>query len=130
MAGLADSRVKAVVAVSPPLRLLFEPSSADRLEAKLLLVSGSRDWVVPSVPEAIRPMSETGAAEKGHRLVLVDGADHFSLRSFRGEAEPALMGPLMLGWLNEQLQVPGSPRFSQGGWGDEQIQMVDVSERL
>ena len=130
MAGLADSRVTAVVAVSPPLRLLFEPSSADRLEAKLLLVSGSRDWVVPSAPEAIRPMSETGAAEKGHRLVLVDGADHFSLRSFRGEAQPALMGPLMLGWLNEHLQVPGSPRFSQGGWGDQQIQMVDVSERL
>ena len=129
-AGLADPRVKAVVAVSPPLRLLFEPSSSNKLNPKVLLVSGSRDWVVPSGPEAIRPMSETGAAEKGHRLVLVDGADHFSLRSFRGEAQPALMGPLMLGWLNEQLEVPASPRFSQGGWGDQQIQMVDVSERL
>ena len=129
-AGLADPRVKAVVAVSPPLRLLFEPSSRNNLNAKVLLVSGSRDWVVPSGPEAIRPMRESGAIQLGHRLVLVGGADHFNLSSVRGEAQPALVGPMILGWLNEQLQVPGSLRFSQGGWGDQQIQMVDVSERL
>ena len=130
MAGLADSRLTAVVAVSPPLRLLFEPSSADRLEAKLLLVSGSRDWVVPSGPEAIRPMRESGAVELGHRLVLVGGADHFNMSSLRGEAQPALVGPVILAWFNEQLQVPRSPIFSKGGWGDQQVQLVDVSERL
>ena len=129
-AGLADHRVKAVVAVSPPLRLLFEPSSPNKLNAKVLVVSGSRDWVVPSVPEALRPMRESGAIQLGHRLVLVDGADHFNLSSVRGEAQPALLGPMIFGWLNEQLQVPESLRFSQGGWGDQQIQMVDVSERL
>ena len=75
-------------------------------------------------------MRESGAIQLGHRLVLVDGADHFNLSSVRGEAQPALLGPMIFGWLNEQLQVPESLRFSQGGWGDQQIQMVDVSERL
>ena len=95
--GIADPRVKSVAAVSPPLRLLFDPSSSRGLNAKVLMVSGSRDWVVPSGPEAIRPMRETGAAQLGHRLVLIEGADHFNLRSARGEAQPALLGPLLLG---------------------------------
>ena len=127
--GIADPRVKAVVAVSPPLRLLFNPS-VRRLNAKVLLVSGSRDWVVPSGPEAVRPMRETAAAELGHRLVLVDGADHFNLSSARGEAQPALLGPLLLTWMNEQFNVRGSAFFSEGGWGDDRVRMVDVSERL
>ena len=129
-AGIADPRVKAVVAVSPPLRLLFDPSSSRRLNAKVLLVSGSRDWVVPSGPEAIRPMRETGAAELGHRLVLVEGADHFNLSSARGEPQPALLGPLLLTWMNEQLNFRGSAFFSEAGWGDDRVRMVDVSEDL
>lgn len=129
-AGLADPRVKAVVAVSPPLRLLFDPSSTSGLSSKVLLISGSRDWVVPSGPEAIQPMKETGAARDGHRLVLVKRADHFSLRSFRDEPQPALVGPVILGWINEQLGVPGSVTFSGGGWGDARVPLVDVSERL
>lgn len=40
------------------------------------------------------------------------------------------MGPLLLGWMNEQLNVPGSARFSEAGWGDDRVRMVDVSERL
>ena len=70
-AAVADPRVKAVVAVSPPLRLLFDGSRLESLPAKLLLISGTRDWVVPSGPEAIAPMRETKAARLGHRLVLV-----------------------------------------------------------
>ena len=129
-AAVADSRVKAVVAVSPPLRLLFDRSRLESLSAKLLLISGTRDWVVPSGPEAIVPMRATKAAQLGHRLVLVQGADHFSLRSFRGEASPARVGPVILGWINEQLGVDGTVSFSMGGWGDEQGSLVDVSDRL
>ena len=128
-AGIADPRVKAVAAVSPPLRLLFDPS-VRQLSAKVLLVSGSRDWVVPSGPEAIRPMRETGAAELGHRLVLVEGGDHFNLSSVRGEAQPALLGPLLLTWMNEQLNSRGSAFFSDAGWGDDKVRMIDVSENL
>ena len=129
-ASVADPRVKAVVAVSPPLRLLFDRSRLETLPAKVLLISGTRDWVVPSGPEAIVPMRESKAVRLGHRLVLVQGADHFSLRSFGGEAFPAQVGPVLLGWINEQLEVDGAVTFSAGGWGDEQGSLVDVSDRL
>ena len=128
-AGIADPRVKAVAAVSPPLRLLFDPR-VRQLSAKVLLISGSRDWVVPSGPEAIRPMRETGAAELGNRLVLVEGGDHFNLSSARGEAQPALLGPLLLTWMNEQLNFRGSAFFSEAGWGDDRVRMIDVSGQL
>ena len=129
-AAVPDSRVMAVVAVSPPLRLLFDGSRLETLPAKMLLVSGTRDWVVPSGPEAIVPMRESKAALLGHRLVLVQGADHFNLRSFRGEPFPARVGPVILGWINEQLGVDGAISFSMGGWGDQQGSLVDVSDRL
>ena len=129
-AAVSDPRVKAVVAVSPPLRLLFDGSRLETLPAKMLLISGTRDWVVPSGPEAIVPMRESKAARLGHRLVLVQGADHFSLRSFRGEASPARVGPVILSWINEQLEIDGAVTFSAGGWGDEQGSLVDVSDRL
>ena len=129
-AAVADPRVKVVVAVSPPLRLLFDGSRLESRPAKMLLISGTRDWVVPSGPEAIAPMRESKAVQLGHRLVLVQGADHFSLRSFQGEPTPAQVGPVILGWINEQLEVHGSVTFSGGGWGDDQGSLVDVSDRL
>ena len=58
------------------------------------------------------------------------GADHFSLRSFRGEPSPAQVGPVILGWINEQLEVDGAVSFSGDGWGDERGSLVDVSARL
>ena len=109
---------------------MFEPTGIRSLSAKVLLVSGDRDWVVPSGPEAIRPMRETGAARFGHRLVLVGGADHFNLRRGRGHARPALVGPMILSWLNEQLALPDAAPFSAVGWGDAQVPMVDASARL
>ena len=118
------------MAVSPPLRLLFDGSHLETFPAKMLLISGTRDWVVPSGPEAIAPMRESKAVRLGHRLVLVQGADHFSLRSFQGEPTPAQVGPVILGWINEQLEMEGALTFSAGGWGDEQGSLVDVSDRL
>ena len=129
-AAVADPRVKAVVAVRRPLRLLFDGSRLERLSAKVLLISGTRDWVVLSGPEAIAPMRESKAMRLGHHLVLVQGADHFSLRSFRGEPSPAQVGPVILGLINEQLEVDGAVSFSGGGWGDERGSLVDVSARL
>ena len=133
-AGIADSRVKTVVAVSPPLRLLFDPlQSLDRSDAfrssrpKVLLISGTRDWIVPSGPEAVIPMRETQAARLGHRLVLVDGGTHFNLRSSRGQASKAVIGPLLLAWINQQLQVASSPTFEEGRWGHPDRRLVDAS---
>ena len=134
-AAITDPRVKAVVAVSPPLRLLFDPGSSSRLSAKVLLVSGTRDWVVPSGPEAIAPMRTSGAVRDGHRLVLVEGADHFGLRSFRDEEQPATVGPLIVAWVNDQLDVKGSGplgslRYSAGGWGSQTMPLIDISDQL
>ena len=129
-AGAADPRVGAVVSVSPPLRLLFDPASSRSLSGKVLLISGTADWVVPSGPEAISPMRETKAARHGHRLVLYDRANHFTPRSFKGDPQPAAIGALLLAWLTEQLDVSGSVTFSGGGWGDPEQRLVDVSDRL
>ncbi len=97
--------------VSAPLRLLFDPTSSQKLlVSKVLLVSGTRDWV-PSGPEAITPNRETSAVQLVHRLVLVKGADHSNLRSFSGEERPTLFGPVILAWLNEQLGVDSSSLF-------------------
>ena len=60
-------------------------------------------------------------------LVLVNEADHFNLRSFRGEGRPALIGPVLLPWLNEQIGEDGSFTFSGGGWGENEARLVDVS---
>ena len=75
-AGEADPRVRAVVAVSPPLGLLFNSSSASGLSAKVLLVSGTR--LGPFRPEA--PCERGSVPGHGHRIVL-DGADHFCAAS-------------------------------------------------
>ena len=129
-AGAVDPRVRAVVSVSPPLRLLFDPATSRTVGAKVLLISGTADWVVPSGPESIAPMRETQATRRGHRLVLFDRANHFTPRSFRGDPQPAAIGALLLAWINEQLEVPGSVTFTGGGWGDPEQRLVDVSDRL
>jgi len=50
-AALTDPRVKAAVAVSPPMSLLFESGAIPVFQGLVLVVSGSRDWVVPPVPK-------------------------------------------------------------------------------
>ncbi|MFM7734317.1 MAG: alpha/beta hydrolase family protein, partial [Cyanobium sp.] len=77
-AALQDRRVIAVAAVSPPASLLFPRGSGQELSGRVLLVSGSRDWVVPPDPEAVEPMWWGGV--RGNQLVLVQGSDHFNLR--------------------------------------------------
>ena len=126
--SVEDSRVKAVVAVSPPLRLLFDPSRTSVLTAKVLLVSGTRDWVVPPVPEALMPMRDSGALEFGHRLVLAQDGGHFNLMAPANQLQPATLAPLILAWINEQLANPGVVTFSGGGWGDAVHPLVDVTD--
>lgn len=66
--------------------------------ARVLLVSGSKDWVVPSGSEAITPMAvEARKTDGGHCLVLVQGGDHFNLRSVEANAGGPMRG-LLLAW--------------------------------
>ena len=132
---LSDSRVIAVGAVSPPVSLLFSPGSAKTLSGRVLLVSGSRDWVVPPDPEAIQPMRAN--VVNGNRLVLAKGGDHFNLRP-GGDASGGVLGPLLLSWTNASFQAgaavrpgPQAPNLlPPAGWGDAGLTLVDVSDRI
>ena len=128
--SLADPRVKAAVVVSPPMRLLFDETSGPSLQAKVLLVSGTSDWVVPSDPEAVMPLKGGNSLANGHRLVLAAGGSHFNLWAPADQKEPPILGPVILAWINEQLAVPSSHTFSGGGWGNTTVPLVDVTGQL
>ena len=129
--GLGDPRVIAVAAVSPPLNLLFDQGAASAMHARTLLVSGSRDWVVPPDVEALEPFSRSTSA--GHQLVLVAGGDHFNLRApASGNGGP--LAPLMLAWVQGAFAAgPGArpaadaPRLlPPSGWGSLELGLVEV----
>ncbi|MBD2550938.1 dienelactone hydrolase [Microcystis elabens FACHB-917] len=137
-AGLADPRVKAVVAVSPPMSLLFDQGAARTMNARVLLVSGTRDWVVPSGPEAIRPMAqEARNVGGGHRLVLARDGDHFNLRSHFEDGGGALRG-LLLAWTQGAFAAGAAAAPAAGapallppdGWGSTEFALVDVTSAL
>jgi len=132
-ASLADPRVIAVAAVSPPLSLLFDIGSARGMQGRGLVISGSSDWVVPSGPEAINPF--TGPRSQGHQLVLVQGGDHFNLRGPRAQTVPVL-APLLLSWTDAAFAAgpkgtrpaPGAaPLLPDRGWGSPGRTLVDAS---
>ena len=120
--GLADPRITAAVAVSPPMRLLFAPGAGDAMNAKVLLVSGTRDWVVPVGPEAIDPVRNLSNRGQlgGHRLVLAEGGDHFNLRGPSSTGGGPLRG-LILAWFDGNAVLPAS------GWGDNAVPLRDVT---
>lgn len=134
-----DPRIKAVVAVSPPSNLLFDNGSSRGMQARVLMVSGSRDWVVPSGPEAIRVMAgQARSVGGGHQLVLVKGGDHFNLRSPMADGGGPLRG-LLLGWTQGAFAAgPAGAAPAAGaasllpanGWGNPEYPMVDVTPRL
>jgi len=134
-AAINDGRIIAVVAVSPPMALLFPRGSGERLNTRVLLVSGSRDWVVPPDPEAIRPL--LGVDLQGHQLVLAQGGDHFNLRP-RDAADGGVLGALMLAWTDAAFgagakvhPAPGmAALLPSGPWGSATLPLVDVSPAL
>ena len=134
-AAINDERIMAVVAVSPPMSLLFPRQRGQRLNTRVLLVGGSRDWVVPPDPEAIRPLQSVDP--QGHQLVLAKGGDHFNLRP-HSDAQGGVLGALMLAWTEAAFTAgakvkpsPGAePLLRQGPWGNRRMPLVDVSPAL
>jgi predicted dienelactone hydrolase len=134
-ASINDDRIIAVVAVSAPMSLLFPRETDQRLNTRVLLVSGSRDWVVPPDPEAIRPLQ--GADLQGHQLVIAKGGDHFNLRP-RSDAQGGVLGALMLAWTEAAFAAgakvrpaPGvAPLLPPNGWGSPTMPLADVSPVL
>ena len=134
-AVINDERIIAVVAVSAPMSLLFPRESGQRLNTRVLLVSGSRDWVVPPDPEAIQPLLNVDL--QGHQLVLAKGGDHFNLRP-RSDAQGGVLGNLMLAWTDAAFAAgakvhpaPGMPPLlPPSGWGSTAMPLADVSRSL
>lgn len=132
-AALGDDRVLGVVAVSPPLRLLFDQGASQGMTGRALVVSGSKDWVVPFGPEALTPF-QAQPQNHGHQLVLADGGTHFNLRPGPG-SDPAVLRALMLAWVQTVQAAGESARPSPGappllpssGWGDPGRPLVDVT---
>lgn len=129
--GLGDQRVIAVAAVSPPLNLLFDHGASRTLHARTLLVSGSRDWVVPPDVEAIEPFGRSTPA--GHQLLLVAGGDHFNLRS-PASGQGGALAPVMLAWVKAAFAAGDQARPAEGarpllppsGWGNAAMPLVEV----
>ena len=64
------------------------------------------------------------------RQVLASGGDHFNLWAPIDAEEPPVLAPLILAWINEQLEVTDSFRFSSGGWGNERVPLLDITPKL
>jgi len=134
-ASIHDPRVIAVVAVSPPVSLLFPRGASQQMQGRVLLVSGTHDWVVPPDPEALQPFRQS--TSRGNQLVLVQGGDHFNLRPGRS-ADGGVLGPLILEWTNRAFAagsavkpLPGSPPLMpSGSWGSTSKPMADVTATL
>ena len=131
--NMSDSRVKAIVVVSPPIGLIADPRiGQDGLHARILLISGTRDFVVPPDPEAIGPFGM--APDDGHHLVLAKGGDHFNLRAPKGEKSVAVLSPVILAWVNGAFAAgpsvapgPNAPDLlPANGWGSPTMVLVDV----
>ena len=74
-------------------------------------------------------MELTACSRHDHDSNVSPNFVKIAIRSAEGPGSQ-ILEPLLLGWMNEQLNVPGSARFSEAGWGDDRVRMVDVSERL
>lgn len=102
--SLADPRLARVAAVSPPQGLVFAAGLVD-LRVPVLLVSGSRDFVVPTRAEALLPF---GAYPRGrHELVLVEGGTHFNLPA-PASSNGGPLRALLLRWARGQEITPTS----------------------
>ncbi|MFQ6538053.1 MULTISPECIES: alpha/beta hydrolase family protein [Aphanothece] len=132
-AAVADQRVRGVVAVSPPLRLLFEHGASESMHARAVVVSGSKDWVVPFGPEALHPFLAVSEI-RGHQLVLADGGTHFNLRP-GAAADEAVLRALMLTWVRQVLAAGDTARPATGappllppsGWGDPDRPLIEAT---
>ncbi|MEB3321810.1 MAG: alpha/beta fold hydrolase [Synechococcaceae cyanobacterium] len=132
-ADVAEPRVIGAAAVSPPMRLLFDDGASRDMNGRALVVSGSKDWVVPFAPEALHPF-QGQPVDRGHQLVLADGGTHFNLRPGpRGEG--AVLRGLMLTWVQQVFAAgerarpsPGASRLlPAGGWGDPGRTLVEAT---
>ena len=74
--AVADSRVSAIIALNPLSSAIFGQSGLQNIDAPVMLVAGTDDYIAPALPEQIEPFSWLETEHK--TLVVMEGGTHFS----------------------------------------------------
>ncbi len=88
---LADSRVKAAIAINPLDSAVFGQAGMANIAVPIMVVSGSADTVTPALAEQIRPFTWLEAAER--YLLLIENGTHFSTIAESQDGEGAVPVP-------------------------------------
>ncbi len=86
-----DARVKAAIAVNPVTSSIFGVEGLKSIQAPVMMISGTSDSITPPLSEQIEPFTWLPNIEK--RLILMDGATHFSTIDQLQPAERAFVTP-------------------------------------
>jgi predicted dienelactone hydrolase len=86
-----DPRVKAAIAVNPVTSSVFGAEGFKSIQAPVMIISGTSDSITPPLAEQIEPFTWLPNIEK--RLVLIDGATHFSTIDQLQPTERAFVTP-------------------------------------
>jgi predicted dienelactone hydrolase len=90
---LADTRIKAAIAINPITSGVFGPDSLAQIQVPVMIVAGSMDVVAPALPEQIQPFTQLATLQR--YLVLIKNSNHFSTiapSSPETEALPQIKG--------------------------------------
>jgi len=74
--SLHDPRVKAVIALNPPISGILGQESLSQIKIPVLIGAGSADTIAPALPEQIQPF--TWLTTPNRYFALIEGATHFS----------------------------------------------------
>lgn len=91
---LQDSRIKAAIAVNPIGATVFGPSGFQSIHQPLMIVAASSDTIAPALAEQIEPFTWLSPIAK--RMILVNGATHFSMIDETQSSERAFITPKVL----------------------------------
>jgi predicted dienelactone hydrolase len=74
--ALADSRIKAAIAINPITSAIFGPTSLAKIQIPTMMVSGSDDVIAPAWFEQIQPYAALTMPQR--HFVMIQNSNHFS----------------------------------------------------
>jgi predicted dienelactone hydrolase len=88
---LADTRVKAAIAINPITSGVFGPESMAQIKVPVMMIAGGKDVVAPALPEQIQPFTQLKTLQR--YLVVIENSNHFStIAPSTTDALPQLAG--------------------------------------
>lgn len=86
-----DPRVKTVLAINSVTSPIFSPETLGKVDAPIMIVSGSNDLFAPPISQQLIPF--TSFANRNSRLVLQHKGTHLSFLNGRGKFPKFILGP-------------------------------------